>query len=142
MAGLIAYFEKDLKKLVAISTLRQLGIIIFICSLGEFSMCFFHMVSHALFKSLLFLSCGGLIMLIGGDQDMRFMGGFSFILRVSSLLIVVSNLNLIGFPFLSGFFSKDIILELRSVFEYNLFVFFLFFLSCILSLIYSVKLMH
>src|SRR5437763_1967742 len=107
----MAYFEKDLKKLVAISTLRQLGIIMFICSLGEFSMCFFHMVSHALFKSLLFLSCGGLIMLIGGDQDMRFMGGFSYLLRVSFLLIMISSLNLVGFPFMSGFFSRDMILE-------------------------------
>jgi len=142
IAGLIAYFEKDLKKLVAISTLSQLGIIIFICSLGEFSMCFFHMVSHALFKSLLFLSCGGLIMLMGGDQDMRFMGGFSFLLKVSLLFVIVSSLNLIGFPFISGFFSKDIILELSSVFEYNLLVFYLFIFSCILSLVYRVKLLH
>src|SRR5260221_328494 len=106
MAGLMAYFEKDLKKLVAMSTLSQLGIIMFICSLGEFSICYFHIVSHALFKSLLFLSCGGLIILIGGDQDIRFIGGFSFLLKMSFLFVIVSSFNLIGFPFLSGFFSK------------------------------------
>jgi len=142
MAGLMAYFERDLKKLVAISTLRQLGIIMFICSLGEFSLCFFHIVSHALFKSLLFLSCGGLIMLIGGDQDIRFMGGFSFMLKFSFLLVVISSLNLVGFPFISGFFSRDTILELSSLFEYNLFVWFLFIFSCIFSLVYRVKLLH
>jgi len=142
IAGLMAYFERDLRKLVAMSTLSQLGIIMLICSLGEFAMCFFHIVSHALFKSLLFLSCGGLIMLMGGDQDIRFIGGYSFMLRISLLLVTISSLNLIGFPFLSGFFSKDMILESGSVFEYNLFVFFLFFLSCIFSFIYRVKLLH
>lgn len=105
-------------------------------------MCFFHMVSHALFKSLLFLSCGGLIILIGGNQDIRFMGGFSFLLKVSLLLVIVSSLNLIGFPFLSGFFSKDMILELSSVFEYNLFIYFLFIFSCIFSLVYRIKLLY
>lgn len=142
MAGLMAYFEKDLKKLVAISTLSQLGIIMFICSLGEFSMCFFHIVSHALFKSLLFLSCGGLIILMGGDQDMRFMGGFSFLLKISLLLVTISRLNLVGFPFMSGFFSKDIILELGSFFEYNLFIFLLFIFSCMFSLVYRIKLLY
>jgi len=142
MAGLMAYFEKDLKKLVAISTLSQLGIIMLICSLGEFTMCFFHIVSHALFKSLLFLSCGGLIMLIGGDQDIRFIGGYSFMLRMSFLLILISSLNLIGFPFLSGFFSKNMIMESGSFFEYNLFIFLLFILSCVFSFVYRIKLLH
>lgn len=142
MAGLIAYFEKDLKKLVAISTLRQLGIIIFICSLGEFSICFFHIVSHALFKSLLFLSCGGLIILMGGNQDIRFMGRFSFLMKISLFFVLVANLNLIGFPFMSGFFSKDIILELRSLLEYSLFIFYFFIFSCIFSLIYSVRILY
>lgn len=142
LAGLMAYFERDLRKLVAISTLSQLGIMMFICSLGEFSLCFFHIVSHALFKSLLFLRCGGLIMLIGGNQDIRFMGAFSFIIRVSLLLVLLSRLNLVGFPFISGFFSRDSILESSSLFEYNLFVLFMFFFSCIFSLVYRFKLLH
>lgn len=142
IAGLIAFFEKDLKKLVAISTLSQLGIIMFICSLGDFLVCYFHIVSHALFKSLLFLSCGGLIILMGGDQDIRFMGGFSFMVKISLLLVFISNINLVGFPFLSGFFSKDMILELGSIFEYNLFVYLLFIFSCFFSLVYSMKILN
>jgi len=73
---------------------------------------------------------------------MRFMGGFSFLLKVSLLFVMISSLNLIGFPFMSGFFSKDIILELRFIFEYNLFVFYLFIFSCMFSLIYIIKLLH
>jgi len=142
IAGLMAYFEKDLRKLIAISTLRQLGIIIFICSLGEFSMCFFHMISHALFKSLLFLSCGSFIILMGGNQDVRFMGRFSFLIKISLLFVLVANLNLIGFFFISGFFSKDMILELRILFEYNFFIVFIFVFSCVFSLIYSVRMLY
>lgn len=140
-SGLMAFFERDLRKMVAISTLSQLGIMIYICSLGEFFGCFFHILSHALFKSLLFFGCGGLIILMGGEQDMRFMGGFSFLTKVFFFFIFFSSLNLIGFPFFSGFFSRDMILELGVFFEYNLFIFFLFFFSCIFSLFYRMKLL-
>jgi len=110
-AGLIACFEVDLKKLVAISTLSQLGLMIYVISLGERLFCFFHMVSHALFKALLFLSCGFIIIVILGAQDIRFIGAKSLLNKNVFFIIMISNLRLCGFPFLSGFFSKDLIIE-------------------------------
>jgi len=114
IAGIIAFIEVDLKKLVAISTLRQLGLMIFILSLGDVFLCYFHIITHALFKSLLFLSCGVVILIVGGLQDMRYIGGKSFFLGLCVVFMAISNMSLIGVPFLSGFFSKDLILE-RSV---------------------------
>jgi len=114
IAGVLAFIEVDLKKLVAISTLRQLGLMMFILSLGDVFLCYFHIITHALFKSLLFLSCGVVILTVGGFQDMRYMGGKSFFLSLCVVFIAISNISLVGVPFLSGFFSKDLILE-RSV---------------------------
>jgi len=111
IAGIMAFIEVDLRKLVAISTLRQLGLIMFILSLGDVFLCYFHMITHALFKSLLFLSCGVVILTVGGLQDIRFMGGKSFFLSLCVVFMAVSNISLVGFPFLSGFFSKDLIIE-------------------------------
>jgi len=139
LAGFIAFLEVDLRKLVAISTLRQLGLIMYILSLGDVFLCYFHIVSHALFKALLFLRCGAVILSLGGLQDMRFMGGLSFLIKLSFSVIILSNLSLVGFPFLSGFFSKDIILEYRINREWYIFNFLILFLSCVLSVIYRVK---
>jgi len=110
-AGLIACLEKDFKKVVAISTLRQLGIILYVISIGEVFIGFFHIVCHALFKALLFLRCGVFIFLSIGGQDIRLIGGFSILTPFASLIIIVSRMSLLGFPFLAGFFSKDLIIE-------------------------------
>lgn len=141
LAGLMALYEVDLKKIVAISTLRQLGLIIFIISLGDLYLGFFHIVSHALFKALLFLRCGLIIMIKGGGQDLRFIGALRQQLKVVFLLILSSNLSLVGFPFLTGFFSKDLILEMRLLGELTYFLFFMLFFSCVFSFLYSYKIM-
>lgn len=139
LAGLMACVEVDLKKLVAMSTLRQLGLIMFIVSMGDLFICYFHIVSHALFKALLFLTCGLIILMRRGRQDIRFMGGLSFGLKMVFIIILVSNLRLVGVPFLSGFFSKDLILEISMLRGTYIFVMVLLFSSCVLSLIYSLK---
>jgi len=140
LAGLIACFEPDLKKVVAISTLSQLGLILYILSLGEVLLCYYHIVCHALFRALLFLRCGMIISLRGGGQDIRFMGGLRYILPGVSLLLGISSLSLFGFPFFAGFYSKDLILE-RIFFyeEYTIFVGLLIF-CCILTAVYSYRL--
>lgn len=140
-AGIMACIEVDLKKLVAISTLRQLGIIISSLSLGCFFYSFFHMVRHALFKSLLFLRCGFLILIRLGSQDMRFKGNKFFSVVSLLLLIVVANLSLCGFPFLAGFFSKDLIIEIFFTLSFDSFSVLMLFLCCVLSIIYSFKLL-
>lgn len=139
LAGLIACVEVDLRKLVAISTLSQLGLIMFIISIGDLFMCYFHMVTHALFKALLFLTCGLIILMRRGRQDIRFMGGMRFRLKMVFIIILVSNLSLVGVPFLSGFFSKDIILEVRMLRGIYVFMMLLLFFSCVLSMVYSLK---
>ena len=110
-SGLVALFEYDLKKIIALSTLSQLGVMIFSISLGLPYIAFFHLLTHALFKALLFLCAGACIHQVGGPQDLRFFG----ILVKNSPLIISSinlaNLSLCGIPFLSGFYSKDLIVE-------------------------------
>jgi len=140
-AGIMACFEVDLKKLVAISTLSQLGLIIFIISTGDLYLCYFHIVSHALFKALLFLRCGLVIIIALGGQDIRFIGSQSYSIRGVFIFILVANMSLVGVPFLSGFYSRDIILEIFYAQGGLLMVYFVLVLSCCLSVVYSLKLM-
>lgn len=140
-ASIIACVEVDLKKLVAISTLSQLGMIIFILSFGGLYLCFFHIVNHALFKSLLFLVCGIMILLRIGRQDRRFLGNRFLYRKSVSFILFLSVTSLIGLPFLSGFFSKDIMIEFLLGFGVDLNILSFFLLSCVLSIIYCVKLL-
>lgn len=111
MAGWVANFETDLKKVVALSTLRQLGVIFIILGLNQPLLAFFHLVIHALFKSTLFMCAGFLIHNTRGRQDGRFGGFFSLRSPILGAVFGCTNLALCGFPFLAGFYSKDIILE-------------------------------
>ena len=110
ISAISAVFEADVKKVVALSTLRQLGVIILALSVGAVRVCFFHLVSHALFKALIFL-CVGRIIHFSGIQDLRYLGGFNYSSPVIIGWLSVACLSLIGFPFLSGFFSKDLVIE-------------------------------
>lgn len=110
IAAIRAVFEPDVKKVVALSTLRQLGVIILAISIGSVGACFFHLVSHALFKALIFL-CVGSIIHFRGLQDLRYLGGFIFKNPIVCCWLIVACLSLMGFPFLSGFYSKDLVLE-------------------------------
>jgi len=140
LAGLIACFELDLKKVVAISTLSQLGLMLFILSMGDWLFCYYHIVCHALFKALLFIRCGVVIIISFGNQDMRLIGGLGFSIPIISVVLCLSSISLFGFPFLTGFYSKDLILE-RSFFyeEYFLFIF-LLIMCCVITTIYSYRL--
>merc|ERR1712071_117456 len=109
LSGLVANFEYDIKKIIALSTLRQLAVIIFSISLGLYSLAFFHLVIHALFKALLFLCAGVLIHGVGGTQDIRICGGLVQSFPLIGVCINLANLSLCGLPFLSGFYSKEII---------------------------------
>lgn len=122
IAGLRAMFERDLKKVVALSTLRQLGVIIIILGAGIRELAFFHLITHAIFKSTLFMCVGFIIHRVGRFQDRRVIGGFR--LRRPSLGILLSstNLALCGFPFLAGFYSKDRVLEHIFIRRVNIFV--------------------
>lgn len=138
VAGVCANVERDFKKIVAMSTLRQLGIMLFILSVGVWVLSFLHIVIHAFFKRMLFLSTGSLISHFGGNQDSRYYG-FSRLSFFSFIFFFVRAVCLAGFPFYIGFYSKDFIILRRSLFLGLLF--YLFFLrGCILTIFYRFRL--
>nr|AMX22584.1 NADH dehydrogenase subunit 5 [Coptotermes acinaciformis acinaciformis] len=142
MAGLGANFEYDLKSIIALSTLSQLGLMIMTISVGMSGLAFFHLLTHALFKALLFMCAGGVIHSMGDSQDIRFMGGLSVYMPFTSSCLMVSNFALCGMPFLAGFYSKDFILEMVSMSYVNVFGFFLLFISTGLTVCYSFRLFY
>jgi len=111
MAGLCACAEIDLKKIVALRTLSQLGVMIVALGLALKELCFFHLLTHAMFKALLFLCVGVYIHNTFGGQDYRSFASLLRAARGGSALARVANLSLMGFPYLAGFFSKDLVLE-------------------------------
>lgn len=143
MSGVNANLEIDLKKIIALSTLSQLGVIIITISLGLTELAFFHLLSHALFKSLLFLCAGVFIHGMGDIQDIRDLGGVRLLTPVSSLYFLGCSIALCGFPFLSGFYSKDIILESYFI-QNNLgyFIYLIIILSILLTGLYSTRLAY
>nr|ARH54945.1 NADH dehydrogenase subunit 5 [Coleoptera sp. 3 AH-2016] len=142
MAGIGANFEFDLKKIIALSTLSQLGMMMTIMCLGEKTLAFFHLLMHALFKALLFMCAGALIHNMNNCQDIRYMGGFSKIFPVTCICFSISNMALCGIPFLSGFYSKDLIAEIFSSKFLDMFIYFIFFISIGLTVSYSIRLSY
>lgn len=142
IAGLGANFEFDLKKIIALSTLRQLGLIIRILAIGFYKLAFFHLLTHALFKALLFICAGAIIHNIKNSQDIRDIGSLTLHMPLIISCLNVANLALCGFPFLAGFYSKDLILEIVLVSHINLFSGFLFFFSTGLTVSYSFRLFY
>nr|QZP41276.1 NADH dehydrogenase subunit 5 [Geoscapheus dilatatus] len=142
MAGIGANFEFDLKKIIALSTLSQLGLMMSIMSLGFASLAFFHLLTHALFKALLFMCAGVVIHSMKDSQDIRFMGNLPFQMPLTSSCLMISNFALCGMPFLAGFYSKDLILEMVSFSYLNILGFFLFYFSTGLTVCYSFRLFY
>nr|YP_010989189.1 NADH dehydrogenase subunit 5 [Forcipomyia pulchrithorax]WOR86765.1 NADH dehydrogenase subunit 5 [Forcipomyia pulchrithorax] len=142
MAGLGANFEYDLKKIIALSTLSQLGLMMSILSMGFASLAFFHLLTHALFKALLFMCAGVVIHSMKNFQDIRYMGSLVGQLPLTISCFNVANLALCGMPFLAGFYSKDMILEISSFSEINVISYFLYFFSTGLTVCYSLRLMY
>nr|UBN08963.1 NADH dehydrogenase subunit 5 [Panesthia tryoni tegminifera] len=142
MAGIGANFEFDLSKIIALSTLSQLGLMMSIMSLGFAGLAFFHLLTHALFKALLFMCAGVVIHSMKDSQDIRFMGNLPFQMPLTSSCLMISNFALCGMPFLAGFYSKDLILEMSSFSYLNIFSFFLFFFSTGLTVCYSFRLFY
>uniref|UniRef100_A0AAU6W8J5 NADH-ubiquinone oxidoreductase chain 5 n=1 Tax=Tinodes ventralis TaxID=3144872 RepID=A0AAU6W8J5_9NEOP len=141
MAGLSANYEFDLKKIIALSTLSQLGLMMCILSLNLKILCFFHLLTHAMFKSMLFMCAGIMIHMLLNNQDIRFMGS---LVKFSPLLIMnfnIGNLALCGMPFLAGFYSKDLMSEMFLFYKFNLIFFFFFFFSIGLTVAYTLRLM-
>lgn len=142
ISGLGARFEFDLKKIIALSTLSQLGLIIRILILGREVLAFFHLLTHALFKALLFICAGNIIHNFYNCQDIRFIGNCIKIIPLTCTIFNIRNLSLCGVPFLRGFYSKDLIMELIIIGYLNLFVFIVFFISIGLTACYTLRLLY
>jgi len=140
--ALFGFFQYDLKKIIAFSTCSQLGImlvgVIYNAQLG-----FYHLVNHGFFKALLFLSAGSIIHALNGEQDIRKMGGLFNYVPYTMICMLLGSFALVGFPFLSGFYSKEFILfTFYSLGDFfSLIIFFLLFFASIFTVLYSIKIL-
>nr|YP_010373217.1 NADH dehydrogenase subunit 5 [Dicerca corrugata]UPI13491.1 NADH dehydrogenase subunit 5 [Dicerca corrugata] len=142
MAGLGANYEFDLKKIIALSTLSQLGLMMSILALGDYHLAYFHLLTHALFKALLFMCAGCMIHNLSDCQDIRFMGGLVIQMPLTCSMFTIANLALCGLPFLAGFYSKDLILEVLSMGYLNIYIYLIFFISTGLTVCYTFRLLY
>jgi len=136
--------QNDIKKIIAYSTCSQLGYMFMACGLGQFSVSFFHLINHAFFKALLFLAAGCVIHAFNGQQDIRYMGSSINFLPFTYSSFLIGSLSLMGFPFLTGFYSKDLIIEtafanytVNSYFSFSLSLF-----TALLTAFYSIRLLY
>jgi NADH-ubiquinone oxidoreductase chain 5 len=118
LGATIGMLQNDIKKIIAYSTCSQLGYMIMACGLSNYGGSLFHLINHAFFKALLFLSAGAIIHALSDEQDIRKMGNLVQLLPYVYAVFLIGSLALAGFPFLSGFYSKDFILE-SSLIHYN-----------------------
>lgn len=139
----VGIFQFDIKKIIAYSTCSQLGLMFCACGLSAYSLGLFHLINHAFFKALLFLCAGSIIHALNDEQDIRKMGGLAKKLPITYQSMLIASLSLIGFPFLSGYYSKELILLLIFLdnFQKNKFGFFIVVFTSILTVMYSLKIL-
>lgn len=142
-ASTVGLVQNDFKKIVAYSTCSQLGYMFFSCGLSNYPLAIFHLSNHAYFKALLFLCSGAVIHAMGDEQDIRKMGGLRRILPFTYIMFLIGSLSLMGFPFLTGFYSKDLILEVAfsSFSETGHFAYWLGTIGAFFTAFYSIRLL-
>lgn len=146
IGGTIGLYQNDIKKVIAYSTCSQLGYMVLGCGLSNYGVSLYHLFNHAFFKALLFLSAGSVIHAIQDEQDMRKMGGLINILPFTYGMILIGSLSLMGLPYLTGYYSKDYIIEL----SYSLYIltgqlnisYILGIITALITSIYSIKLIY
>nr|YP_010688322.1 NADH dehydrogenase subunit 5 [Cheiloneurus elegans]WBR65750.1 NADH dehydrogenase subunit 5 [Cheiloneurus elegans] len=142
MAGVSANFEFDLKKIIAYSTLSQLGLMVVIYSMKFYYLSYFHLIIHAMFKSMMFMCSGIIIHFMLGYQDIRYLGNLLSFFPFTMVVLMISNFSLCGLPFFSGFYSKDLILEKIFMSKFFMIMFVLMIIGTVLTLLYSVRLLY
>jgi len=141
IAGIRATTECDFKKIIALSTLRQLGVIIACVAIHITNLAVFHLVTHALFKALLFVCAGRIIHLHNHNQDLRLIGNLTLQIPITTVCITIANLSLCGAPFIAGFYSKDLILESVLFYPSNIIAISIFFVATGCTAAYSIRFM-
>lgn len=143
-SSLIGLFQQDIKKVIAYSTMSQLGMMVIAVGLSSYNIALFHLVNHAFYKGLLFLGAGAVIHAVADNQDFRKYGGLRPFLPLTYSVMLIASLSLVAFPFMTGFYSKDFILE--SVYGQFYFsgtvVYFIATIGAIFTTLYSVKVLY
>ena len=143
-SSLIGLFQQDIKKVIAYSTMSQLGIMVIAVGLSSYNIALFHLVNHAFYKGLLFLGAGAVIHAVADNQDFRKYGGLIAFLPLSYSVMLIASLSLVAFPFMTGFYSKDFILE-SAYGQFHLSgvaVYFIATIGAMFTTLYSVKVLY
>ena len=143
-SSLIGLFQQDIKKIIAYSTMSQLGMMVIAIGLSSYNVAIFHLINHAFYKGLLFLGAGAVIHAVVDNQDLRKYGGLRAFLPLTYTVILIASLSLVAFPFMTGFFSKDFILE-SAYGQYkfsSINVYVIAVIGAIFTTLYSVKVLY
>jgi NADH-ubiquinone oxidoreductase chain 5 len=143
-SSLIGLFQQDIKKVIAYSTMSQLGMMVIAVGLSSYNIALFHLVNHAFYKGLLFLGAGAVIHAVNDNQDFRKYGGLRSYLPLTYSVMLIASLSLVAFPFMTGYYSKDFILE-SSYGQYSLSsisVYYIATIGAIFTTLYSVKVLY
>jgi NADH-quinone oxidoreductase subunit L len=139
VAGTIGLKQNDIKKVLAYSTVSQLGYMFVALGVGAYSTALFHVTTHAFFKALLFLGSGSVIHAMGGEQDIRFMGGLKNKLKITHITFLLGTLAITGVPPLAGFFSKDEILA-KAYYGSGPLIFIILAITSVITAVYMFRL--
>jgi NADH-ubiquinone oxidoreductase chain 5 len=143
-SSLIGLFQQDIKKVIAYSTMSQLGMMVIAVGLSSYNIALFHLVNHAFYKGLLFLGAGAVIHAVSDNQDFRKYGGLRPFLPLTYSVMLIASLSLVAFPFMTGFYSKDLILESAygQFYFSSTVVYFVATIGAIFTTLYSVKVLY
>jgi NADH-ubiquinone oxidoreductase chain 5 len=143
-SSLIGLFQQDIKKVIAYSTMSQLGMMVIAVGLSSYNIALFHLVNHAFYKGLLFLGAGAVIHAVADNQDFRRYGGLRAFLPLTYSVMLIASLSLVAFPFMTGFYSKDFILESAYGQYYfsSTVVYIIATIGAIFTTLYSVKVLY
>jgi NADH-ubiquinone oxidoreductase chain 5 len=143
-SSLIGLFQQDIKKIIAYSTMSQLGMMVIAIGLSSYNLALFHLVNHAFYKALLFLGAGAVIHAVADNQDLRKYGGLIHYLPLTYSVILIASLSLVAFPFMTGFYSKDFILEsaFGQFYFSSITVYVIALIGAIFTTLYSVKILY
>nr|YP_010121865.1 NADH dehydrogenase subunit 5 [Monilinia fructicola]QRF72241.1 NADH dehydrogenase subunit 5 [Monilinia fructicola]QYB19432.1 NADH dehydrogenase subunit 5 [Monilinia fructicola]QYB19493.1 NADH dehydrogenase subunit 5 [Monilinia fructicola]QYB19555.1 NADH dehydrogenase subunit 5 [Monilinia fructicola]QYB19617.1 NADH dehydrogenase subunit 5 [Monilinia fructicola] len=143
-SSLIGLFQQDIKKVIAYSTMSQLGMMVIAVGLSSYNLALFHLVNHAFYKALLFLGAGAVIHSVADNQDFRKYGGLRPFLPLTYSVMLIASLSLVAFPFMTGFYSKDFILESAygQFYFSGTVVYFIATIGAMFTTLYSVKVLY
>jgi NADH-ubiquinone oxidoreductase chain 5 len=143
-SSLIGLFQQDIKKVIAYSTMSQLGMMVIAIGLSSYNIALFHLVNHAFYKGLLFLGAGSVIHAVADNQDFRKYGGLRAFLPLTYSVMLIASLSLVAFPFMTGFYSKDFILESAygQFYFSSIVVYFISTIGAMFTTLYSVKVLY